>query len=541
MRHRIAPFWIALVLGSIAAQPSTAQLAARGPQPNIILIVADDMGFSDLGCYGSEIFTPNLDALAKDGLRFTQFYNAGRCCPTRAALLTGLYPHQAGVGHMMTDHGRQHPGYRGNLGTNCATVAEILRTAGYRTMICGKWHVTRFVDRQGPKHTWPLQRGFEKFYGTIHGGGSYFDPVTLTRDNQFAAATGTGYYYTDAISDHAAEYVQQAAAFRKPFFLYVAYTAPHWPLHAPPEVIARYRGRYAVGWDTLREQRHKRMIAMGIVKPHWPLTPRDPRVRTWEQNRYKSWQQKRMEVYAAQVDAMDRGIGRILQKLRQMGAERNTLVMFLADNGGCAEEIAPDWKGLHIPDKSRSGRAVQLGNDPKVTPGAADTYQSYGIAWANASNTPFRLYKHWVHEGGIATPLIVRWPEVITARGRLTDQPGHVVDIMPTCLAAAKVRYPTTLQARPLTPLAGQSLLPVFQGRPRQRSPIFWEHEGNRAVRDGKWKLVSRFPDNWELYDMEADRTEMNDLVGKLPVIAQDLFQQYQAWAKRSNVEQWKK
>ena len=541
MRHRIACFCIGLAFGTTLAEQSTAQLPARGPQPNIVLIMADDMGFSDLGCYGSEIRTPNLDKLAKDGLRFTQFYNTGRCCPTRAALLTGLYPHQAGVGHMMTDLGRQHPGYRGNLSDTCATIAEILRPAGYQTMICGKWHVTRFVDRQGPKYNWPFERGFDKFYGTIHGAGSYFDPVTLTRDDNFVPPSGADYYYTNAISDYAARYIAQAAKSNKPFFLYVAYTAPHWPLHAPPEVVARYRGRYATGWDALREERHKRMIAMGIVKARWPLTPRDQRVRAWELNRYKSWQQQRMEVYAAQIDVMDRGIGRIMEKVRQLGAERNTLVMFLADNGGCAEEIAADWTGLHIPAKTRSGRAVELGNDPNVTPGGADTYQSYGIAWANASNTPFRLYKHWVHEGGIATPLIVRWPAVIARGGGLSDQPGHVVDIMPTCLAAAKVRYPPNYRGRTLTPLAGQSLLPIFQGGSRQRGAIFWEHEGNRAVRDGKWKLVSRFPGKWELYDMEADRTEMNDLAARFPVIVEDLSRQYEAWAKRSNVEQWGK
>jgi arylsulfatase len=518
-----------------------AQFPARGPQPNIILIMADDLGFSDLGCYGSEIFTPNLDRLAKDGLRFTQFYNCARCCPTRAALLTGLYPQQTGVGHMMTDYGRQHPGYRGNLNRECATIAEILKTAGYQTMICGKWHVTRFVDRGGPKHNWPLQRGFDKFYGTIHRGGSYFNPVTLTRDDNFVPAAGTDYYYTDAISDYAVRYIEQAAAFRKPFFLYVAYTAPHWPLHAPPDAVARYRGKYATGWDTLREERYKRMIAMGIIKARWPLTPRDARVRAWQLNQYKSWQQKRMEVYAAQIDAMDRGIGRIMEKVRQLGTEPNTLVMFLADNGGCAEEVASDWTGLHIPANTRSGRAVGLGNNPNVDPGGADTYQSYGIAWANASNTPFRLYKQWVHEGGIATPLVVRWPAVITRAGGLTDQPGHVVDIMPTCLAAAKVRYPTNHRGHTLTPLAGQSLLPIFEGGAGQRGAIFFEHEGNRAVRDGKWKLVSRFPGNWELYDMQADRTEINDLAAKFPVIAQELARQYEAWAKQSKVEQWRK
>ncbi len=542
MRLRSAHLLIApavfVILAGFAGNGS-AQLAARGPQPNILLILADDLGFSDLGCYGSEILTPSLDRMARGGLRFTQFYNCGRCCPSRASLLTGLYPHQAGVGHMMNDYRR--PGYRANLNSECATIAQILKTAGYQTMMCGKWHVTRFVASGGPKYNWPLQRGFDRFYGTIHGAGSYFDPATLTRDDHFDRATGHDYYYTDAISDRAVEYLQQAAGVKRPFFLYVAYSAPHWPLHAPQTLVTRYRAKYAAGWDALRQQRHRRMISLGIVDRKWPLTPRDPRVRAWEQNSYKSWQQRRMEIYAAQVDAMDQGIGRIIEKVRQIGAERNTLVMFLSDNGGSDEEVSPQWSGLHVPEKTRSGRSVVAGNRPSVEPGREDTYQSYGIAWANASNTPFRLYKHHVHEGGIATPLIVRWPDGIAQPGKLTHQVGHVCDIMPTCLEAAKIRYPAHLGGYTLTPLAGKSLMPIFQGKTRQRGPIFWEHEGNRAVRDGKWKLVSRHPGGWELYDMQADRTEMNDLAADYPVIVTDLSRAYAQWAARSNVEQWKK
>ncbi|MBN2475309.1 MAG: arylsulfatase [Pirellulales bacterium] len=539
MWHRLTRPFVVLALTFGFAADAPAQLAARGPQPNIVLIVADDLGFSDLGCYGSEIVTPHLDRLARDGLRFTQFYTAGRGCPSRASLLTGLYPHQTGVGHMMNDYRR--PGYRGNLNKSCATLAEILGAAGYQTMMCGKWHLTRHVGPEGPKFNWPRQRGFDRFYGTIHGAGSYFNPVTLTRDNQFIGRPDAGdYYYTDAISDQACHYVEQAARSTKPFFLYVAYSAPHWPLHAPAAVVARYRAKYATGWDELRRQRHRRMIAMRIVKPHWSLTPRDSRVRSWDENPYRQWQQRRMEVYAAQVDMMDQGIGRVLEKLRQTGAEQNTLVMFLFDNGGCAEEVAPDWQGPHIPTKTHAGRPVQVGNNPNMVPGEEDTYQSYGIAWANASNTPFRLYKHYVHEGGIATPLIACWPGVI-APGGLTDQVGHVIDLMPTCVEAAKTRYPTSYMGQPLTPLAGTSLLSVFRGQHRQIGLLFWEHEGNRAVRDGKWKLVSSYPGPWELYDMEADRTETDNLAAQFPIVARDMAQTYEAWAKRSNVEQWRK
>lgn len=524
---------------ALVGRSGAACAQATDGVPNIVIILADDLGFSDLGCYGGEILTPNLDRLAKEGLRFRQFYNCARCCPTRAALLTGLYPHQAGVGHMMTDY--RLPGYRGNLSERCVTIAQLLRAAGYQTMMCGKWHVTRFVGAEGPKHNWPLQRGFEKFYGTIHGGGSYFDPVTLTRDNHFIRRPEAGdYYYTDAISDQAVAYLEEAARAKKPFFLYVAYTAPHWPLHAPEAVVRRYRGRYAAGWDALRKERYERMISLGIIPRHWQLTPRDPRVPDWEQNPYKPWQQRRMEVYAAQVDLMDQGIGRVLEKLRQIGAEQNTLVMFLADNGGCAEEIAPNWTGLHIPEKTHDGRPVQVGNDPRYMPGGEDSYQSYGIAWANASNTPFRLYKHDVHEGGIATPMIVRWPAVIKPGNRWSDQLGHVIDIMPTCLEVAKARYPAQFGGFNLTPIEGQSLVPAFEGRLWQRGVLCWEHEGNRAVRDGKWKLVARHGGPWELYDMEADRTEMHDLAPSFPVLVEQLSRDYEAWAKRCNVEPWR-
>jgi len=543
MAPRIACRFAALI-GSlvllISAQRCPAQLAARGPQANIVIILADDLGFSDLGCYGGEILTPHLDELAKGGLRFTQLYNCGRSCPSRASLLTGLYAHQTGVGHMMNDYRR--PGYQGNLNTSCATIAQLLKPAGYQTFICGKWHVSRYIAPGGPKHTWPLQRGFDRFYGTIHGVGSYFDPVTLCRDNHFVSRQERGeYYYTDAISRRAAEYVEQAGQSNRPFLLYVAYTAPHWPLHAPRQIVSRYRAKYAMGWDELRKARYRRMAAMGIIKPNWPLTPRDARVRPWVQNSYKTWQQQRMEVYAAQVDAMDRGIGLIMEKIRQIGQQRNTLVMFLSDNGACAEEVTSKWSGPHIPQRTHNGRTVAVGNNPNVIPGPEDTYQSYGIAWANASNTPFRLYKHYAHEGGIATPFIAYWPAGITQRGKLTDEIGHVIDIMPTCLEVAKIRYPSNFGGYTLTPAAGRSLLPVFQGRKRPETTYFWEHEGNRAVREGKWKLVCRHGGPWELYDMQADRTEMTNLATRFPVIVQDLFRSYQAWAKRCNVEQWRK
>jgi arylsulfatase A-like enzyme len=520
-------------VGGLWAGPKSAS----SHRPNIILIMADDMGFSDLACYGSEIDTPNLNRLAAGGLQFTQFYNCARCCPTRASLLTGLYPHQAGIGLMMEDYGS--PAYRGDLSDRCVSIAEALRQGGYHTLMCGKWHVTPVASQS--KHNWPLQRGFEKYFGTIDGAGSYYDPHTLTRDNTPIRADREDFYYTDAISENAARFVDEYGRKDGPFFLYVAYTAPHWPLHALPEDIAKYANRYQQGWDKLRAERHRRMIGLGLVDKRWPLSLRDPRVPPWDLAPYKEWEARRMAVYAAQIDRMDRGIGSILAKVKELGLEANTLILFLSDNGGNYEEAALGWKRwLFIPHETGDGRWVRLGNDPSVMPGPADTYQSYGIPWGNASNTPFRLYKHFAHEGGIATPLIAYWPAVITSRNALTDQVGHVMDVMATCLEVAGVPYPQTYAGREITPLEGKSLLPIFQGKQREpHEMICWEHEGNSAVRQGKWKLVSCHPDYWELHDMEADRTELNDLADQQPERVREMAALYERWAKRLGVEPW--
>jgi len=521
----------------------------RGPsRPNIVLIMADDMGFSDLGCYGGEIHTPNLDRLAANGVRFTQFYNTARCCPSRASLMTGLYAHQTGVGHMMGDYGVE--GYRGDLNDRCVTIAEVLRQSGYATYMCGKWHVTNTVghwtgdDKLTSKHNWPRQRGFDRFYGTIAGGGSYFDPVALVRDNMPIEPETDNYYYTDAISDNAVRFINDHVQYRpkEPFFCYVAYTAPHWPLHALPEDIARYRGRYDRGWDNLRAERYRRMLEMGVIGSECKLTPRDAKAPPWEEAEDKEWQVRRMEVYAAQVDRMDQGIGRIVHCLTEIGELDNTLILFLSDNGGCAEELGPFSRSLsRSRTKTRDGRPIRGGNnDHSIMPGPADTYQSYGLPWANASNTPFRRYKHWVHEGGIATPLIAHWPHGISGRDRFCNQPGHVIDIMATCLDIAKARYPAEYNGQKIVPTEGKSLRPVFEGRTRQgHDAIFWEHEGNRAVRRGKWKLVSQYPGNWELYDIETDRSELNDLAAKYPAIVNELSAAYNRWAERCHVEPW--
>jgi len=510
-------------------------------RPNILLILNDDMGYSDLGCYGGEVRTQALDRLATGGLRFTQFYNTARCCPSRASLLTGLHPHQADVGHMMGDDGID--GYLGDLSRQAVTIPEVLRTAGYRTYMSGKWHVTRHLD--GPKHNWPRQRGFDRFYGLINGAADYFNPGTLARDNQYIQAE-PGHYLTDAISDEMGGFIDEHFADTPdaPFFGYLAYTAPHWPLHAPPEDLARYRGRFDAGWDTLREERLARMQSMGILAADWELTERDPSVPPWDEAENKEWQAARMEAYAAQIDRMDQGIGRVVQALERNGALANTLIVFLADNGGCAEEIGEQWRdnmlGMRIGSATTwDGQPVQYGNRPALMPGGQNTYQSCGVPWANVQNTPFRLYKHWVHEGGIATPFIVHWPAGIAARGEFREQPAQLPDVMATFLEVAHADYPDTYANQPIQPLEGFSMVPSFGGNRNEREVLAWEHEGNKAVRRGDWKLVRRYPGEWELFNMAADRSEMHDRATEHPALVAELARIWDTWAERCGVVPW--
>ncbi len=517
--------------------------AAKASRPNILLILADDMGYSDIACFGGEMRTPNIDRLAQGGLRFTHFHNASRCCPSRASLLTGLYPHQAGIGDMMNDQGVD--GYRGDLNDRCVTIAEVLKGAGYGTYMAGKWHVTRFIGDDGPKHNWPLQRGFDRYFGTITGAASYFEPDTLTGDNT-RIEPPANFYYTDGIADHAVSYIRDHRRNRpdKPFFLYAAFTAPHWPLHALEEDIARIRGRFDQGWDVLRSERRRRMIEMGIVREIWRLSPRDGNVPAWETAPDKAWQLRRMEVYAAQIDRLDQGVGRILGALEQTGARENTLIFFLSDNGGCHEELTPSWGNYLLEGKervarktTRDGKPVRFFNNPSVMPGPADTYQSYGYPWANVSNTPFRLFKHWTHEGGIATPLIMNWPAGIKGRGDLRRQPGHIIDIMSTCVDVSGAAYPAERAGRQIQPMEGKSLVPAFADKALDREAIYCEHEGNRAVITPRWKLVARGAQGaWELYDMIADRTEMTDLAAQNPGIVEPMTGMWDAWARRTRV-----
>ncbi|MEW4452395.1 arylsulfatase [Bremerella sp. JC817] len=550
-----------LLLGTAVAQAATP--------PNIIVILSDDMGYSDIGCYGGEIKTPTLDTLADSGLRFTQFYNTARCCPTRASLLTGLYPHQAGIGHMVTGSydPEAFPGYHMELNQQCQTIPEVLKTAGYANYMVGKWHVCRNIQPDGPKHNWPLQRGFDKFYGTITGAGSFYDPAALCRGNTLITPVNDSdyqpqqYYYTDAIGDNAVQFLKQheESSAEQPFFMYVAFTAAHWPMHALPEDIAKYDGVYDKGYGKIRAQRFARLKELGLIDADWQMSEQ---AGNWKKIEHKEWQARNMEVYAAMIDRMDQNVAKIVDQLKASNDYDNSLIFFMQDNGGCAEGIGrgndeklppnrkpmgPDELQLAvIPAFDRSGRPMRHG--PDAMPGPEDTYIGYGRDWANVSNTPFREYKHWVHEGGISTPLIVHWPAGVAKDqlGKLNDTPSHLIDIMSTCVDVAGASYPKEVAGNAITPMPGISLQETFSGNDVQRpTPIFWEHEANGAVRDGKWKIVrygkmgSGKTQPWELYDMEADRTEQHNLADQHPEIVKKMAGQWQSWAEASHVLPW--
>jgi arylsulfatase A-like enzyme len=548
--RRLATITMTILMGW-AAPWVHAQDASR---PNIIVILSDDMGYSDIGCYGSEIETPTLDRLAANGLRYTRFYNTSRCCPTRASLLSGLYAHQAGIGEMTSDGGQ--PGYRGDLSRNAVTIAEALKPAGYRTYMAGKWHVAKQFGPDGDKSNWPLQRGFDRFYGTIYGAGSFYDPYTLTRGNQPITPDNDEdyqpeqYYYTDAISDHAVRSIEEHAKEHAaaPFFLYVAYTAAHWPMHALEKDVAKYKGRYDAGYEATRKSRYAKMKQLGVIG-NWTLSEAP---QAWEgvDEATRQWDIRCMEVYAAMVDSMDQGIGRIVKALETTGRLDNTLILYLQDNGGCAEaygrkapkeplpgDVVPMGKDelqtAMIPKRTRDGRPVRSG--PGVMPGPADTYVAYGRNWANVSNTPFREYKSHNHEGGIATPLIAHWPKGIKARNGMRHEPGHLIDIMATCIELSEAVYPKRHADHDILPMEGRSLVAGFDGdRPEERTLLF-EHFGQAAILKGPWKLVRTGETRpWELYAIDKDRTELNDLGKENPDKVRELGELWRKEAERT-------
>jgi arylsulfatase len=564
---------------------STKIKKGKKKRPNIILILSDDMGYSDIHSYGSvNIETPNLDNLAQNGIKYSQFYTTPRCCPSRAALMTGLYPHQTGMGWM--DAKDFHlPGYRGTLNNHSVTVAQVLKQSGYSTYMVGKWDLALAANDKpgGSEKNWPRQRGFDKFYGILAGAANYYDPATLMRGNKFISPFNDPeykpkhYYFTQAISDNAVKFLKEDSN-DKPFFMYVAYTTAHWPMQAPDSVIQEYEGDFDAGYEKLREKRLKREKKIGVIKSNAILSPLQ--THSWSQEMHKKGMERRMETYAAMVTIMDRGIGKIIAELKKKGIYKNTVILYLQDNGGNAEMIgfggpqgqthplAQDTTNLKpLPKDSinlkvftpilRNGDIVKQGLDLKAGP--ADTYVSYLKPWAEVSNTPFKKYKHFVHEGGIATPLIVHWPDGIKNPGQIRRQVGHEIDIMPTLVQLANAKYPHKYQSHSITPEAGVSLIPTFNSdRSLPKRALYWEHEMNRAVRWGKWKLVSpghlydgsyakgwKYYSNepWELYNLKKDRSEITNLAGQYPKLVKKMADMWKKWAHTHNVfpAPWKK
>ena len=510
--------WIAFILLSLSVPLFVAHADER---PNVIIVLVDDMGFSDIGCYGGEIDTPHLDQLAADGLRFTQFYNSGRCCPTRASLMTGLHPHQVGIGHMTEPPERtlgfEGP-YQGFLNEQCTTIAEVLGDAGYHTLMTGKWHLG--YHRQD---CWPLQRGFDRFFGGISGAFNYFKPSGsrgMTDGNQ-AAATDENFYATDTFTDIACDYISDATAQDdRPFFLYLAYNAPHWPLNAKWDDYLKYKGTYTAGWEALMKSRFEKQKQMGMFDDSFPPAPHvGPK---WDSldDKQREDLDAIMAAYAACVDAIDQNIGKLMGHLRSVGEADNTVVFFLSDNGACQEG-----------GTLGRGDEAMIKDPPLETTGGV----RQGLAWANASNTPFRLYKHFVHEGGACTPMIAHWPRGIpgSIRGQFVRQFAYLPDFMATCIELGDASYPSEIP-----PCVGESIVPLLKGsdQPVHVSPIYWEHEGNAAMRWGKWKLVREYEKPWELYNIAKDRAEMKNLADKRTNKREEMVAKWEAWATENAV-----
>ena len=534
-QKRITTLFSALLIGALGSYNLNAQTNAS--KPNVILIMVDDMGYSDLGNYGSEIKTPNLDRLASEGTRLREFYNNSICAPTRASLLTGQYQHKAGVGYFDVNLGL--PAYQGYLNKESLTLGEVFRSGGYSTLLSGKWHVG-----SEDKAQWPNQRGFDKFYGILKGAANYFNtdglpfgktayPVALIRNNEELHPKADSYYFTDEIGNNAVQFLDEQNKENKPFFLYLAFTAPHWPLQAKPVDIAKYRGKFDEGWDVLREKRIKKLKENGILLADQTIAPRDPEVPEWNKLTYdeKQFWKVKMEVYAAMVDNMDQNVGKVLEKLKALKKDKNTLIVFISDNGAQG--------GFNTYNPLRRGLVKNDG--PIGTSGSFD-YQEQN--WAYLSNTPLQDYKNNMHEGGFSSPFIAWYPSKIKA-GRIDKGTGHLIDLAPTFYDLAGIEYPKELNGVKSNPLPGKSLLPVLidgASEVNRGAPIFWERAGNRAVREGKWKLVSISPSyQWELYNLENDRGETNNLAQQNPGIVNDLSAKYFDWADKTGVVEYSK
>jgi len=542
-----------LLLGCNSAKPKANQ---KDNRPNIIVILADDLGYSDLGCYGGEIQTPNLDYLAFNGIRFSAFYNTSRCCPTRASLLTGLYNQQAGIGEMTTD--RNLPGYRGHLTNNTVTIAEVLKGAGYHTGMTGKWHVSNTIEQPtsaeqvkwlnhqvvhplfSPAEQYPTSRGFEKYFGNIFGVVDFFDPFSLVNGKEPVTDVPSGYYHTNAINDTAAAYIRAFSKDEKPFFLYVAQTAPHWPLHALPEDIKKYENTYKEGWDAIREARYKKMISLGLINSATTrLSPRINNELTWQNNKDSVWDARAMAVHAAMVDRMDQGIGSIINTLKETGELDNTIIMFLSDNGASPEDCARFGPGFDRPGETRDGRKIIYPVNKDVLPGPQTTFASIGERWANVANTPYRYAKVESYEGGVRTPCIAFWPKGIKApTGSITKHRGHVMDLMATFVEVSGATYPARFDSRVISPTSGSSLSAAFQAKSSvDNKTMYNEHFKARYIKDANWKLVSTSKDTtWHLYRIREDESELNDLSAQYSDIVKKMASDWMKWANNSNV-----
>lgn len=559
MNRRVFLKTVGLGVASLAAQRAVFAAASgedKRTRPNIVILFVDDMGYSDVGCFGGEIDTPNLDRLAANGVRFTQFYNTARCCPSRASLLTGLYPHQAGIGMMVySNYGK---GYTGNLNDKCVTFGEVLKSAGYQTMLVGKWHAGH------EPHSRPEVRGFDRFTGVYPHIDSYWKVLRacdIYRDRKLFIPAGENpvnpynpiqeFYTTDFFTDTALDYIEKASEDKsKPFLLHVCYNVPHFPLEAPDDLIEKYRTRYMAGWDKLRAEKLEQMKNMGIVGEAQKL----PRVKgfvnrkipgftqvgvetdylpRWDSLSEKDRQQLdfRRAIYAAQIDRFDQNVGRIVKHLRKRGILDNTLILFFSDNGcsGELDNFGMNW-GKYTIGNYREWRK------------AGGWSISQGQCWASYSNAPLRKYKKFVHEGGIASPFIAHWPAGIKKRGQTCDkQMFHIIDVMPTLCELAGAKYPDTYKGRNIVPAQGISMVPFITGADVKTEPrtLYWQHESHAAIREGDWKLVTsndRSENAWEFYNLAEDRSESQDLGQQHPEIVQRLRKKWLQWAKEANV-----
>lgn len=486
-------------------------------RPNIVLIMADDMGYSDLGCMGSEINTPNLDSLAANGVLMTNFCNTSKSCPSRASLLTGLYSWRAGMGDMTNTHSL-YPEYQGWLNENCVTIAEVLGESGYSTYISGKWHVG------DDKQYWPERRGFNQTFHIPNGGGIYFYPSKFPQRanrklyrNDVEQFPEEGWYATDGFGDVAVEYICRQENQQKPFFLYVPFTAPHYPLQAKQEDIAKYQGVYDAGYAAIRAQRFRRQRELGVLEGEFELS--EATHPDWESVADKPREASRMAAYAAQIDCIDQNVGKIVKALKEKGLYDNTVIIFLSDNGAVMN---------HFDDT------------PDVPYGSEYCWASIG-KWQNVSNTPFREGKGREYEGGIKTPLIFHWPAGLGKTGVKVRDYAHITDIMPTCIELAGAKYPKEFHGHRILSCDGYSLIPLLRGRHvRQNRVLFFDHEGWSGLRKGRWKIDRRKGStDWELYDLKNDPYENVNLAGKHPRRLKRLASKWEKMAAQMGVRPW--